>query len=590
MYRYFKRWNGTSWENVYFYQPADSILYSNTNVGAKIANFDDFIDYAETEYSRVGHTHSQYLTGITKSMVTTALGYTPPTTDTNTTYSAGTGISLDGTTFKVTEAKASEILNQLSTGSSDPVDNDYFISQYAGGGSTTTTYHRRPVSKLYNYIKGKTDNLYLGLSGGNISGHLYLTGANSSVSTGNTSQIVFGTSSNNHVAITSNKNAIIINPAINNTTGQIVLMTGSSPYIRVGSDKYVSFDGHTHNYAGASSAGGAANSAKVLNSGGRVNSANVTYSSNCVSTILSSSDMNEGKPNSDGHIQTFFWDWDGYHSQIFVPNSVNNRISYRTKSDSNGANWTSWKEVANLNDIPTTLPASDVYAWAKNSTKPSYLANEIVYNGSNASITVYDEIESLWNGKSSTSHNHDSTYLKLTGGTMTNALTLTSQSSVWNENNIKFTSGGTIGGNTGGDIGLKATYTMYFRIGSTTEISLDASKFYPSTDKGNSLGSSSYQWNAVYGATIYENGTSLANKYAAKTHNHSSDDINYTDMTLTQTISYMYDGIDFAKNNLSFTSGVNQSASNSGYLNICYCTESQYNSFTKRANTLYLIH
>lgn len=38
---------------------------------------------------------------LTKSDVTTALGYTPPTTDTNTTYSAGTGLSLSGTTFSV---------------------------------------------------------------------------------------------------------------------------------------------------------------------------------------------------------------------------------------------------------------------------------------------------------------------------------------------------------------------------------------------------------------------------------------------------------------------------------------------------------
>lgn len=38
---------------------------------------------------------------LTKSDVTTALGYTPPTKDTNTTYSAGTGLSLSGTTFSV---------------------------------------------------------------------------------------------------------------------------------------------------------------------------------------------------------------------------------------------------------------------------------------------------------------------------------------------------------------------------------------------------------------------------------------------------------------------------------------------------------
>ena len=36
---------------------------------------------------------------LTKANVTSALGYTPPTSDTNTTYSAGTGISLSGTTF-----------------------------------------------------------------------------------------------------------------------------------------------------------------------------------------------------------------------------------------------------------------------------------------------------------------------------------------------------------------------------------------------------------------------------------------------------------------------------------------------------------
>ena len=38
---------------------------------------------------------------LTKANVTAALGYTPPTSDTNTTYSAGTGISLRGTTFSL---------------------------------------------------------------------------------------------------------------------------------------------------------------------------------------------------------------------------------------------------------------------------------------------------------------------------------------------------------------------------------------------------------------------------------------------------------------------------------------------------------
>lgn len=58
---------------------------------------------------------------------------------------------------------ANTMLNSLSAGSSIPEDNDYYISQYVNGGNTTTTYHRRPVSKLYDYMKNKLqgDNVVL---------------------------------------------------------------------------------------------------------------------------------------------------------------------------------------------------------------------------------------------------------------------------------------------------------------------------------------------------------------------------------------------------------------------------------------------
>jgi outer membrane murein-binding lipoprotein Lpp len=54
-----------------------------------------------------------------------------------------------------TSAGVSAAINQLTTGDSAPTDNDYYVSQYAGGGTSTTTYHRRPVSKLWEYIKSK---------------------------------------------------------------------------------------------------------------------------------------------------------------------------------------------------------------------------------------------------------------------------------------------------------------------------------------------------------------------------------------------------------------------------------------------------
>lgn len=54
-----------------------------------------------------------------------------------------------------TQAGVNAALNLLSEGSSVPVDNDYYISQYVNGGTTTTTYHRRPVSKLWDLFKTK---------------------------------------------------------------------------------------------------------------------------------------------------------------------------------------------------------------------------------------------------------------------------------------------------------------------------------------------------------------------------------------------------------------------------------------------------
>lgn len=52
------------------------------------------------------------------------------------------------------------MINTLSIGASTPEDADYFISQYVGGGTKTVTYHRRPVSTLWSYIKGKADSIY----------------------------------------------------------------------------------------------------------------------------------------------------------------------------------------------------------------------------------------------------------------------------------------------------------------------------------------------------------------------------------------------------------------------------------------------
>lgn len=65
---------------------------------------------------------------------------------------------------------ANALINALTTESSVPTDNDYFVSQYASGGTTTTTYHRRPVSALWTYIQSKISSV-LGLTAASYRGN-----------------------------------------------------------------------------------------------------------------------------------------------------------------------------------------------------------------------------------------------------------------------------------------------------------------------------------------------------------------------------------------------------------------------------------
>lgn len=49
--------------------------------------------------------------------------------------------------------------------------------------------------------------------------------------------------------------------------------------------------------------------------------------------------------------------------------------------------WGNWTELVTASDIPTTLPASDVYDWAKAPTKPTYTASEVGALASNGTAT-----------------------------------------------------------------------------------------------------------------------------------------------------------------------------------------------------------
>ena len=92
---------------------------------------------------------------------------------------------------------------------------------------------------LFDTAGGEITNVtlpFVKTAGDNITGHLYFTGAKEASSTGSTSQIVFGTSSNNHLALSSNKGALVINPTTNSTTNQIVLYLTQASKFPMGID------------------------------------------------------------------------------------------------------------------------------------------------------------------------------------------------------------------------------------------------------------------------------------------------------------------------------------------------------------------
>lgn len=117
--------SGGSTTNIVYYRKKLSVLWNYIK------------GKADTVYAKASHNHSA--DNITSGTLPAERGGTGNTTLTN---------------------SMNALVNSLGRGTDTPTDNDYYVSQYAGGGDTTTTYHRRPVSSLWKYIKSKADSVY----------------------------------------------------------------------------------------------------------------------------------------------------------------------------------------------------------------------------------------------------------------------------------------------------------------------------------------------------------------------------------------------------------------------------------------------
>lgn len=223
--------------------------YFNQSSSAEIPTTSSYIVYANSDgyFRKSSLTNIKTILGLGSAAYTTSSAYAAASHNHNASnINAGTlssdrlpvvPVTKGGTGQTTLVNSANVLINALGTASDTPKDADYYVSQYAGGGTTTTTYHRRPMSSLWAYVKGKADSAYAYKSHGN------------------------------HVPATETaNNAKFLR---NDNTWQTVTPANIG----------AATTSHTHNYAGSSSAGGAANSVKGTLSISVSNGANSSSSS-----------------------------------------------------------------------------------------------------------------------------------------------------------------------------------------------------------------------------------------------------------------------------------------------------------------------
>lgn len=274
----------------------------------------------------------------------------------------------------------STMINTLSTGNSIPTDEDYFVSQYVGGGTTTTTYHRRPVKALLEYIKGKLAKVATSGSYNDLSNKPTIGNGTVTITQGGTSKGTFtlNQTGNTTIALTDNNSWRGIQ---NNLTSTSTTDSLSAAQGKVLNDKFASYVPTSRTVNG-----------KALSANISLNASDVGASaSGHTHTVINNGLTICGRTQNNGDDEGIVINKCSNNYAGLILGSPNGVRSVFYLTSDNSALWrynngsSSFDighpkkngTVALTSDIPSKLPASDVYAWAKASTKPSYSWGEI---------------------------------------------------------------------------------------------------------------------------------------------------------------------------------------------------------------------
>ena len=279
----------------------------------------------------------------------------------------------------------STMINTLSIGGSTPTDEDYFVSQYIGGGTTTTTYHRRPVKALLEYIKKGLAKVATSGSYNDLSNKPTIPSVGNGTITIKQAGAVKGSFTTNQSGATTieltDNNTNTWRGIQDNLTSSSTTDSLSAAQGKVLNDKFASYVPTSRTVNGkALSANISLNASDVgASASGHTHTAINNGITICGRTQNSGDDeglvINKCSNNYAGLI---LGSPNGVRSVFYLTSDNSALWRYNNGSSSFDINHPKKAgTVALTSDIPSKLPASDVYAWAKASTKPSYSWSEI---------------------------------------------------------------------------------------------------------------------------------------------------------------------------------------------------------------------